>query len=154
MTIAPDRESRLFETIYKNVLSALGMPGVTRFGSTLKAYVTYRTLIIFKLDLMLYDYKEKNDPFRFTLRGRAALNSFLFNYKGIPFDKTATLTLHEVLTLLAPEIQTYQIPNDVMQLLKKKPEFSFEPFERSFSASQPDFFGTEWDPELLDRQYR
>jgi len=151
MTLSPDWQLRVFEKIYKNVLIALDMPGVTRFGSTLKAYITYRTLIIFKLDLILYYYKERNDPFRLILGGRAALNSFLFNYKGIPFDKVGLVTLHEALMLLAPEIQAYQVPEDVMLTLKKKKQFSFEPFDVNFSASQPNYQSIEWDNELLDK---
>lgn len=142
---------KVFSRTFKNVGKALNIndPESREYFN----YVSSRSLIIFKLDLMLFDYKEKHDKKRVILRGRNALTHFLVNEKNIDFNQAKNISLNDALIIAWDNIRTYELSNEVLLYLKKDYTFDDEDFSEMHTR-YPSFSDDEWDANLLDERLR
>lgn len=79
----------LFSKIQKNVISALGREPRSHHDE-FSEIIEYRTWLIFRLDLLLFTYREQVDPQRLVLTGRRSLDSYLASKKGVPLHVAST----------------------------------------------------------------
>lgn len=142
---------KVFSRTFKNVGKALNIndPESREYFN----YVSSRTLIIFKFDLMLFDYKEKHDKKRVILRGKNALTHFLVNEKNIDFNQAKNISLNDALIIAWDNIRTYELSDEVLFYLKKDYTFDDEEFSE-MHTKYPSFSDDEWDANLLDERLR
>ncbi|WP_074013557.1 hypothetical protein [Candidatus Sodalis sp. SoCistrobi] len=142
---------KLFYKTYNNILNALNisMENINHH-SDLLPYLTERTLIIFKLDTILFTYKQKNDPHRLILNGRNALVSYLFSNKNISINSAKDINLSDALIILQEDIKALNAPDGFKKELAN--EFSFVDYNpKGFIFCYPGFQDSEWDPEMWDK---
>ncbi|MGO4746503.1 ECs1072 family phage-associated protein [Serratia quinivorans] len=142
----------LFTNTYQNVLKTLEIDddGVS-LHSDKENYLSERALIIFKLDFLLFEYKQENDPHRLVLKGKNALVSYLVNNKKIPLGDAKNATLSDALVLLSGELRELKISDEIMSQLKKG-DFNFNDYPSwKFVSKYPGYQDDEWDPDLWDK---
>lgn len=143
--------STLFERVHKNVKHSVGISEQVNSGQDVRACISHRALIIFKLDLILFAYKQKFDEHRFLLHGNNALASFLFTQYHVPFLEAKSLSLNDALTLILPEIKSEEISQKLMTELLKIDGVTFHFHERKMHCVNKIIIDdSEWDPELCD----
>lgn len=143
---------KLFSKIQKNVISALGREPRSHHDD-FSEVIEYRTWLIFRLDLLLFTYREKADPLRMVLTGRRSLNSYLASKKGIPLHVASTYSLDDVMVLLLDEISSFPIEERISNYLQSKSEYQL-PERRltELADGYRKFLDAEWDPELADQR--
>lgn len=143
----------LFTNTYENVLKTLEIDddGIS-WHSDKENYLSERALIIFKLDLLLFEYKQENDPHRLILKGKNALISYLVNNKKIPLGDAKNATLSDALILLSGELRELKVSDEIMSQLKQG-DFNFHKYSSwVFVSKYPGYHDDEWDPDLWDRR--
>ncbi|UFT92957.1 MULTISPECIES: hypothetical protein [Pectobacterium] len=98
-----------------NIASALKInnPDNTRIAP----FITNRTLIIFKLELILFNHREEFDKERKILSGVNALTHYLFYKKNVSISDARNIRLNDAIIILCDEINRYVIPNDVIKFI-------------------------------------
>jgi len=142
---------RLFSIIQKNIMKALGREP-NHFHDEFADVVAYRTWLIFKLDVLLFEYREENDSQRLVLSGRRALDSYLFTKHGIPLHVSRSYSLDDVIILMFKEIYSHTLSDSVLSKLITQSEYQLS--DRNFfnlDKQYREFCEAEWDPELADR---
>lgn len=142
---------RVFLGHYSRIANSLGVNPNPDNRSDESSYVTYRALMLFKLDLLLIEHQEKIDPDRFFLFGENALNHYLFTKKGVSLSETKNLSLHDKLTILAEELISYSIPHEVLNYLKQEFNFSIPDF-KSVQNDRREFKHSDWSFELAEQR--
>ena len=142
---------RVFLGHYSCIAKSLGVSPNPDSRSDEASYVTYRALMLFKLDLLLIEHQNKVDPDRLLLFGEYALNHYLFTKKGVPYSETKNLSLHDKLTILAEELISYSVPDEVLNYLKTEFNFSHYGF-KSVSNDKRKFTESEWSFDLAEQR--
>ncbi|WP_414483616.1 hypothetical protein [Serratia marcescens] len=144
----------LFTNTYKNVLKALNVnDNEIDWSSDTHSYMSERAIVIFKLDKLLFDYKQENDPHRLILKGKNALTSYLVNVKKLSLNDAKNITLADALTLLASELREVNISDEIISHLRKDAEFIFNDYpSKQFVYQHPGYQDSEWDPDLWDKR--
>ncbi|CAM3777313.1 MULTISPECIES: ECs1072 family phage-associated protein [Rahnella] len=151
MGISMTDMATLFEQVHKNVKHSVGISEKVNSDQDVKACISHRTLMIFKLDLILFAYKQKMDEHRFILYGRNALASYLFTHYKVPFTEAKSLSLHDALTLILPDINGEEISQKLMTALLNIDGVTFHFHEtQKHCVNKIMFDDSEWDPELCD----
>ncbi|MBI6161310.1 hypothetical protein JEQ05_06615 [Serratia liquefaciens] len=142
-----------FTHTYKNVLGALKIDdNDIDWRSDKNNYLSERALVIFKLDILLYGYKQENDPHRLILKGKNALVAYLVNNKKLPFSDAKNITLADALILLSGELRALEVSDEVMNHLQQG-EYNFHDYDsRQFVYQYPGYHDSEWDPDLWDKR--
>lgn len=143
---------KLFSKIQKNVISALGREPRSHHDE-FSEIIEYRTWLIFRLDLLLFTYREKVDPQRLVLTGRRSLDSYLASNHGIPLHIASTYSLDDVMVLLFEEISSLSIEERISNYLKSQSEYQL-PERRldDLTDGCRKFRDAEWDPDLADKR--
>lgn len=144
---------RLFDCIYQNVKTSMGITDEMLLTEDKRAYITQRSLIIFKLDSVLFKFKQENDWHRFVLRGRNALNAYLFFKYKVPYSEAKSLSLMEALAILMPELNVLKTDNEIVEHLSKSKDFIFHVNDRLPEVKKVIIDDLEWDAELCDRLF-
>ncbi|EMY0667380.1 hypothetical protein AAIC16_000406 [Serratia marcescens] len=139
----------VFEKHYSRVADSLGVKA--SFRDDIASYVTHRAMILFKLDLLLIEHRNKIDPDRFFLFGKNALYHYLFSKKGISLSEAKKICLHDTLIVLAEDVSAFQVPKDVISHLRKEFNFSAPDF-KLVQDEKRKFQDSEWDFEPADRR--
>lgn len=142
---------RIFLGHYSRIAESLGVSPDPDARSDEASYVTYRALMLFKLDLLLIEHQNKVDTDRFFLFGENALNHYLFTKKGVSFSESKTLSLHDKLTILAEELISYSIPHEVLNYLKREFNFSIPDF-KSVQNDRRVFKDSDWSFDLAEQR--
>ena len=144
---------RVFDHGVKRVAKSLLLsePYSPSVEPQIQSYVTQRAFIIFKLDLLLFQHRNKHDKERFVLFGKNALYHYLFTKKNIPVEEAKKMDFHDVLLTVWDELAEFQIPKDVDDYLHKNFYFN-NPDPQSISPSLRSFDNSEWDPDFSDRR--
>jgi hypothetical protein len=151
MGISMTDMSTLFEQVHKNVKHSVGISEKVNSDQDVKACICHRALIIFKLDLILFAYKQKMDENRFILYGRNALDSYLFTHYKVPFLEAKSLSLHDALTIILPEINAEEISQTLMTTFLNIDGVIFHFHGRKIHCVNEIMIDdSEWDPELCD----
>ncbi|WP_157765431.1 hypothetical protein [Serratia sp. BW106] len=153
MEISLSKYYGLFTNTYNNVLKTLKLEAhEISWRSDKQNYLSERTLNIFKLDLLLFGYKQENDPHRLILKGKNALVSYLVNNKKIPFGDAKNITLADALILLSGELRELKVSDEIMSQLKQG-DFNFNDYHSlEFVFQYPGYQDDEWDPDLWDKR--
>ncbi|WP_337263346.1 MULTISPECIES: ECs1072 family phage-associated protein [unclassified Serratia (in: enterobacteria)] len=131
-----------------------GIPKSHKIGVSDNAinYFSHRALIIFRLDMLLFKYKQDNDPLRLILSGKNALTSYLINKKNIPLNDAKNASLRDALTILWTDIKSVSIPDSLLDSLMEAYSYNFNKFNPRYYAEQHlDYVDDEWNPELWDK---
>ncbi|WP_440495485.1 ECs1072 family phage-associated protein [Serratia sarumanii] len=154
MKISDTNYFGLYTQTYKNMLGVLNVnQDDIGWGSESLSYFCDRALVIFKLDMLLFDYKQENDPHRLILKGKNALVSYLANVKKVSLNDAKNITLADALTLLASELSEVNITDEIIRYLQKDADFIFKDYpSKQFVYQYPGYHDSEWDPDLWDRR--
>lgn len=143
--------STLFEQVHKNVKHSVGISEKVNSDQDVKTCICHRALMIFKLDLILFAYKQKVDEHRFILHGKNALASYLFTQYNVPFLEAKTLSLNDALTIILPEINGEEISQKFITALLNIDGVTFHFHERKVHCVNKIIIDeSEWDPDLCD----
>ncbi len=153
MEMSLTEQFKHFELVYNNVKKSMGITDQMLLDHNKLAYITLRAQIIYKLDNLLFVYKQKNDPHRIVLHGRNALNSYLSSKYKVPYSEAKSLSLMEILIILMPELNEMKLPADVLEHLSKCSDFVFHLESVIPEAKRKIIEDHEWDPELFDRRF-
>ncbi|NYA43243.1 hypothetical protein HZI31_07995 [Serratia fonticola] len=116
-------------------------------------FFSMRALCILKLDKLLFDYKQKHDHLRMVLSGKSALVSYLVNEKGMSFDDSKNMSLHDALIILWSDIKAVEIPAEVIYYLTNTCHFHFGDYEPRFYMDRySEYNDSEWDPDVWDKR--
>ncbi|MFC3393665.1 ECs1072 family phage-associated protein [Brenneria rubrifaciens] len=140
---------RVFDKIVTRVDNSLNIKDSCM--SEAKNYITHRALIIFKLDVLLIEHREKFDNERLVLFGKNALYHYLFTKKGIPLETAKNMGLHDSLIVLWDDITAYNLPTDVDEFIRKNFYYANNPDSQSVPDEKRYFQDSEWDPEFTER---
>ena len=138
---------RVFQNHVQNVSHSLGIK--SRPENDLESYISHRALIIFKLDLLLFEHRNEIDKERFLLFGKNALYHYLFSKKGISLSESKTMSLHDSLIVLSHDLISFKLPTNINNYLKN--EFSFNSIDCNLIRDDSRAFqDAEWDPDFSD----
>lgn len=151
MDISITQYYNLFNYTLRNILKTHNIDDHDYYDH--EYFFCMRTLCIFKLDKLLFDYKQKHDHLRMVLAGKSALVSYLVNEKGVSLNDSKDLSLNDALIILWSDIKAVEIPNDVMYYLTTNCHFHFGDYEpRFYMERYPTYLDSEWDPDVWDKR--
>ncbi|WP_350312953.1 hypothetical protein OHJ28_22120 [Dickeya fangzhongdai] len=145
---------RVYEKTFNNIATALKINNPD--NTYLCAPLTLRTLVIFKLNLILFEYRENLDKKREVLIGRNALTHYLFNKKGITFTEAKNISLNDAVIILWNEINSYEIPENIINHIRNHSD-NYHHTDNDiskFKKDYPSYIDEEWDPNYADEELR
>ncbi|MBN3207514.1 hypothetical protein LES60_07080 [Pectobacterium brasiliense] len=145
---------RAYNRTSANIATALKIdnPDNTRIAP----FITNRTLIIFKLELILFYHREEFDKERKILSGTNALTHYLFYKKNVPISDARNIRLHDAIVILCDEINRYVIPSDVINFIIEHGD-NYSSADEDISQITERFssyINSEWDANFADELLR
>ncbi|MEI7214232.1 hypothetical protein WCT97_16525 [Pectobacterium versatile] len=144
---------RVFENTIKNVTSHLNVNDNERFGHELEHYISNRSFIIFKLDVMLFEYRESLDKHRLALFGKNALIHYLVNKKNISLTEAKNIEFHDAIVILWNDISEYKISDEIISYINRSYSFSNHDISLYYERYKG-YSYDEWDANYADRRLR
>ncbi|ACT13658.1 MULTISPECIES: ECs1072 family phage-associated protein [Pectobacterium] len=144
---------RVFENTIKNVVSHLNVNDNERFGYELEHYISNRSFIIFKLDVMLFEYRESLDKHRLALFGKNALIHYLVNKKNISLTEAKNIEFHDAIVILWDDISDYKISDEIISYINRSYSFSNHDISIYYERYKG-YSYDEWDANYADRRLR
>ncbi|MBL5864313.1 hypothetical protein JBO49_27280 [Serratia fonticola] len=153
MDISITHYYNLFDYTLRNILKTHNLNIDAHDYDEHEHFFCMRALCIFKLDKLLFDYKQKHDHLRMVLSGKSALVSYLANEKGMPFNDSKNISLNDALIVLWEDIKAVEIPNEVIYYLTTNGGVRLGDYEpRFYMARYTEYLDSEWDPDAWDRR--
>lgn len=145
---------RTYNRIFANIASALKIDNPD--NTKIAPFITNRSLIIFKLELILFYHREEFDKERKILSGVNALTHYLFYKKNVSILDARNIRLHDAIVILCDEINRYVIPNDVINFIIEHGD-NYSSSDENISQLTERFssyINNEWDANFADELLR
>ncbi|UPT55490.1 ECs1072 family phage-associated protein [Dickeya zeae] len=117
-------------------------------------FITIRSLILFKLELILFKHREEFDKRRQILFGINALTHYLVHKKGMSIADARNIRLHDAILFLWNEINNYEIPSDVMNFIINHSGYYSNDNEdiSQLTEKHSVYINPEWDANFADKE--
>lgn len=123
----------------------------------INSLLSCRAMVIFKLDLLLFKFRNEIDPGRLFLRGKNSLECYLLNKNGIHDLNFGNYSLPEILAVLADDLGALTNSPEMDKFSKHLShvyagEYNFNvTFKPGYSLKYPPLDWADWDGELWDK---
>lgn len=143
----------VFQNTLRNVVSHLNISDDERFEDDINNYISKRSFVIFKLDVLLFEYRENLDKHRLALFGKNALTHYLVNKKNISLTEAKNIEFHDAIVILWDDISDYKISDEIMSYINRN--FSFSNQDITLYCERfKGYSYDEWDANYADRRLR